>query len=429
MIGANMGLLDYDFAKALNSDQGRLGLGLLAAAGPSQMGFGQRLQSALGYVQGQQDRDMQKQMQQFQMQDLMAQAQKRKRDAEMQAQTDAEEKAVNELAKRFMTQPTAARSATDDINAALPDYMRISPTPGAPSQAGGFDQKAFLQNLPSVLNPLKAMEYTKNFAPKEEEAFTLGEGQIRYKGDKVIAQGPKKVPELPSAVREYEYAQSQGYQGSFNDFQTAQKKAGASNISMKVDNKMGESLASQVGGMAKDSRIQTQGAVKMFDAADRIEKALASNKVTAGPMANQIQTVKQFAQVIGGGNDDSIRQTRQVIKSLAQMSVEARKQLQGQGQVTESEAAAVAKADSGDIGDLTTGELQDLVTLTKRAANYQAKSHADLLGTLGGKEETKNLVPFYSVQGLEPLLKHSPSLPQIGAPTSIDPLVEKYRSR
>jgi len=88
-----MGLLDFDLSKALNSDRGRLGLGLLAAAGPSNQGFGQRLQSALGYVQGQQDRDrMQKEreqaaaMQQMQMQEIQSQAELRKAQAAREAQ-------------------------------------------------------------------------------------------------------------------------------------------------------------------------------------------------------------------------------------------------------------------------------------------------------------------------------------------------------
>ena len=177
---------------------------------------------------------------------------------------------------------------------------------------------------------------------------------------------------------------------------------------------MGESLASQVGPMLKDSTIQTQGAMKMFYAADRLGKALDSNLVTAGPFASKIQTAKQLAQVIGGGNDQSIRQTQQAIRSLAQMAVESRKQLQGQGQVTETEAAAVARADAGDIDGLTTGELRDLVTLTKRAAHLQAKAHTEKLSNLSSKEETKGLVPFYNIRGVEPLLQHNPELPNIG---------------
>jgi hypothetical protein len=129
-------------------------------------------------------------------------------------------------------------------------------------------------------------------------------------------------------------------------------------------------------------------------------------------------TVKQLVQVVGGGSDDSIRQTRQVIKGLAQMALESRKELQGQGQVTESEAAAAAKAEAGDLDSLTTGELKDLATLTKRAAHFRAQSHQSQVNALGSMEGTRATVPFYSVRGIEPLLKHNPQLPQIGGAPS-----------
>ena len=124
--------------------------------------------------------------------------------------------------------------------------------------------------------------------------------------------------------------------------------------------------------------------------------------------------MRQFAQAIGGGDDAKIRQTQQVLRSLAQMSVEARKQLQGQGQVTESEAKAVARADAGELDELTLGELRDLVALTKRSSHYQAAAHQQMVDTAMSKPETAGLVPFFRVQGMEPLLKHNPQLPQIG---------------
>ena len=190
---------------------------------------------------------------------------------------------------------------------------------------------------------------------------------------------------------------------------------GATNIGMpRIEVKMGDSVAGQIGPMAKDSRTQAQGAVGMFDSADRIQKALDSGKVSAGPFTTQINTVKQLVQKVGGGSDEGIRQTRQVIKSLAQMAVEARKELAGQGAVTENEAAAVARAEAGDINDLTTGELQDLVTLTKRAAHLRAKSHQNLIDSMSANDGTRGTVPFYQVRGMDRLLQHSPGLPQIG---------------
>lgn len=273
------------------------------------------------------------------------------------------------------------------------------------------------------------MDVLKGMQPKGEEYKVVGDALVGIgpEGVREAYRGAPKPESMPSAVREYEYARGQGYKGSFQDFQIEQRKAGATNIGMpKIEVKMGESVAGQIGPMAKDSRIQAQGAVGMFDSADRIQKALDSGKVSAGPFTTQIQTVKQLVQKVGGGNDEGIRQTRQVIKGLAQMSVEARKELQGQGQVTESEAAAVAKAESGDINDLTTGELQDLVTLTKRAAHMRARNHQNIIESMNGSEATKGMVPFYQVQNMDKLLKHSPQLPQIGGGNAVDEALKKY---
>lgn len=337
--------------------------------------------------------------------------------AEAQAQRARAEQA-RQLFGRFTTQPQPANPA-DPV-------MGVDATLAQPA---GFDLPGYAMALGSV-DPGQAINLLGSLQ-KEDKPQIVSPGQSIVKGGRVVYQAPDKPEKvsLPTAVQEYEYARAQGYQGTFADWDMARKKAGATKVENRIDNKMGDSTAGQIGPMAKDSRIQAQGAVQMFDAADRIGKALDSNKVTAGPLASQIQTVKQLVQVIGGGNDESIRQTRQVIKSLAQMSVEARKQLQGQGQVTESEAAAVAKADAGDINDLTPGELRDLVTLTKRAAHFRAKEHANILQNMESNDATRPTVPFYRVQGLEPLLNHNPQLPQIGGGSAVDSLVNKYRSK
>ena len=341
-----------------------------------------------------------------------------------QAQADAQLARDNEA--KFRTSIASPQQAM--LDNAMADGR--GPTVDNAARLAPVDQRS--QQLWQAMNmgQIKPMEYLSAIT-KDDAPVKLAEGETLYSGKasgyKPLAVGKPKASDQPAAVREYEYAKGQGYGGTFEQFQLDQRKAGATNIGLpKIEVKTGESVAGQVGPMAKDSRTQAQGAVSMFDAADRIQRALDSNKVSAGPLTTQIQTVKQLVQKVGGGNDDGIRQTRQVIKSLAQMSVEARKQLQGQGQVTESEAAAVAKADSGDINDLTTGELQDLVTLTKRAAHFTAQSHKQMLDSLGANEATKGLIPFYQVRNIEPLLKHSPQLPQIGGTSALDSALQQY---
>lgn len=282
--------------------------------------------------------------------------------------------------------------------------------------------KQLREQIPEPMRPMFDMNPEGFLAQlnKEEEAYTLTPGAVRYKGERKIAEAPveRKAPEgMQWGVNGLEAIP--GYVQMKSQIAAAGRPA----ITLpKIEVKMGESVASQVGPMMKDARVSADGAVKMFDAADRIEKAVDSGLVSAGPLTSLTMPVKQFF----AGSTDNVRQTRQVIKSLAQMSVEARKQLAGQGQVTESEAAAVAKADAGDINDLTVGELKDLVTLTKRAAHFTAKSYNEQLRNLDANEGTKNLVPFYNVRGLDPLINHSPQLPQIGGQNRINDLLKKY---
>jgi hypothetical protein len=354
---------------------------------------------------------LQKQIQEMQMRQQQMALEKSQRD-------DAMEQQLADAARNSFRTPEMARA------------MSMGPTIDGgpvPDVMPGFDKDAFLQRAYTI-NPMKAVSleqaWAKNTSPI---AVAPGASLVDRKTMKPVFTAPDKADKPPSSVQEYQFAQGQGYKGTFEQFQKDQKQAGANNVQVRVDNKMGESLAGQIGPMVKDSRTQTDGAVKMFDAADRIERALNSNQVLAGPGSTQLQTVRQVIQKIGGGSDEGIRQTRQVIKSLAQMSVEARKQLAGQGQVTETEAAAVAKADAGDINDLTVGELKDLVTLTKRASHYTAQGHANMLKELQSNPATAGLVPFYQVPRMDTLLNHKPTLPQIGKQPALEDILNKYR--
>ena len=398
-----MGLLDQ-FDNALNSDGGQRALSLLAAAGPSAtpQSFGQRLYGALQMDRERkaedEDRKARKQMQAMQMQALLAQAEARK-----------QQQAQEQQRRNYLGSVDPSAGPAMPFSAAQAFANNVTP-----------QEIAMLQ--PQGENPLAGFDKIspKDYTPESLQEF------VRTRNPAVL-RAAQKEDKTPADWQLYQLSGAPQRGVGFDQWDQARRRAGATNIGMpKIDIKMGDSVAGQVGPMVKDSKIQAGGAVKMFDAADRIEKALDSKLVTTGPLASKIQTVKQFAQAVSGGNDASIRQTQQVIRSLAQMSVEARKQLQGQGQVTESEAAAVNKADGGDIDSLTTGELRDLVALTKRAAHFSAKSHAELVKNMESNEGTRGAAPFYRVQGIDPLLNYTPTLPQIGGSKMIDDLVNKY---
>jgi len=80
---------------------------------------------------------------------------------------------------------------------------------------------------------IPASDYIKSLLP-DTEAYTLGEGQVRIKGGKEVARGPEKRVEQPSAVREYEFARTQGFEGSFQDWVMSQKRAGAPSVAVNM---------------------------------------------------------------------------------------------------------------------------------------------------------------------------------------------------
>ncbi len=176
-------------------------------------------------------------------------------------------------------------------------------------------------------------------------------------------------------------------------------KSGASNVSVKVDAKLGEGLANQVGPMMKDSAGAAEGAARQIDAANRIVGAVDSNKLFAGPGAETRLTVAQISDTLGiGGNTNAekIANTRQVLQGLSQLTLQGRQQMRGQGAITENESKLAERATSGDI-NMTPAEIRQLANAAKRAANYMQSEHQRKLNVMRQNPNLAGMVPFYDV--------------------------------
>lgn len=153
-------------------------------------------------------------------------------------------------------------------------------------------------------------------------------------------------------------------------------KAGASNVTVNAGNTLGTSLAGGVGEILKTSQTQAQGALQTIDTANQIRDAISSGKVMAGPTTS----LKVWAAQAFGGDQNKLNETRKAIQGLAKLTLAARSQLKGQGQISDYEGKVLAKATSGEIDDLSVGEIDTLAQLADRAARLQIKSNADTLG-------------------------------------------------
>lgn len=367
---------------------------LLESGGPSTtpIGTGQAIgRSLLAYQQGS-DLAMQRKLREAQIAKMMQQQEDEKNQREF----------FSGAASRFA--PTAQQQALAQNGGPTIAAAEAMPTlQDQPMDMGGLYRGMLA--VPGM--ETAGIAGMQRFAKEQAEAnapIKLGEGDTLL-DPKTMQPVYTGGPKLPWYVERGAGGQPGSINPLYRDFEMMKARAAAPSV--KVDVKTGESIGTQVGPMLKDSKTRASGAVKMFDSAERLEKALASGKVSAGPFASQTMTVKQFIYKTTGGNAEDIKQTRQTIRALSEMAVEARKELQGQGQVTESEAKAVEKAESGNIDDMTTIELGELAKLTKRASNYRVRAHQDMVDEVGRRPDTKGLTPFYKVPGAERVLKYT----------------------
>ena len=177
--------------------------------------------------------------------------------------------------------------------------------------------------------------------------------------------------------------------------------AGAGRNITYVGNK---SIAEQVGPMMKELQGNVQAAVKTEDFANNIIKAIDTNKLYAGTGANVRLGVAQIADTVGIGGKDlqtKISNTRQTMQGLAQLTLQGRQQMRGQGAITENESKLAERAISGDI-TFTPTEIKQLANAAKRSADYTYKNYESKLDEMAKSEDTRGLVPYYQVPRMTP---------------------------
>lgn len=218
-------------------------------------------------------------------------------------------------------------------------------------------------------------------------------------GKELVPQLVKSViPEVPSEVRQFEYAQKNP---EFAQYQVGLKKAGAPNVTTI----MGKSIAGEVGPMMKEAQASALAAVKAEDSANRIIQAIDTNKIYTGAGANVRLGAAQVANTLGmGGNtlEEKIGNTRQAMQGLAQLTLEGRKQMRGEGQITNQESQLAERAISGDIS-FTPGEIKQLANAAKRASDYTYNVYQTKVGEMAKNPDTAGLVPYYQVPRMTPM--------------------------
>lgn len=323
------------------------------------------------------------------------------------------------LAGQIMANPTTENAIA--IHKQFAQYSGQDPTQGiAQIQAMNGDPQAIYNWAAG-----HAVEADK-LLPKLE-SFSLGNVQRRQLTNPLTGQAISQQ-DIPMGMTPEQQANSPFTIGSdgkpvanipAQQFQLSKSKAGAQNTNVRIDNKVGEGIAKEVGPMMAASKGAAEGALQQLDVASRIDSAINSGKLYAGPGANARLAVSQVANILGiGGKDnaETLSNTRTAIQSLAQFSLTGRSALKGQGQISDYEGKLLAKATSGDITDLTVPELKVIVGTAKRVSQAQIKNHQRNMQIMRNKPSLSDVADFYDVPAVNESTQTEtakPSLDQI----------------
>ena len=365
----SQGLLNLGFALLQSSrgqpGQGRPSLGqVLGQAGPVGL---QAYQQSF-------DRTLQDALRGMQVKDLLA-----KRD---------EEKRMREAQQTFQQRVAAA-------------------TTMQPTRQGVLDTQSNID--PSLLEGMSAQQVI-GMAPKTQQVTDQGAADravldylrvaspVEYA--KLVAKEPKA---LPASIQEYNFAVGQGFRGTFQDFVTEQKKAGApsTTITLPGDKKMAEVLGAKGAERLDTSLTQAQEAQSTIQNINELRPILEQG-VFSGPLSAAPRAVAQIASSLGVTGKDTkelLERTAIAMQGLAKFELSAAAAMRGQGAITENERMLIQRAAGGRLDQFTAPEVQALLTAMEKTANYRIGSHNRQLDVLrrSSSPEVRDLLPFYEL--------------------------------
>ena len=235
------------------------------------------------------------------------------------------------LAERMRTDRSSDMSAMVKAMQGSPGGMQADAADNvtqAPAVAAGrLDPSVIGQMRSPQMQQMAMQQLIAQMQPKAPIKAGPGDQLIdptTFKPVATIPFKPDKPAEQPAAIREYEYAQKQGFKGSFQDFQIAQKKAGATtvNVSQSTEKKYGEQFAGQIAKADSDMRDAAIKAPQLAERSNQIKQLLASGNVKTGTAADFRLQFAKAAQLAGFG-DGSAAATEQVSVALAQNTLDA----------------------------------------------------------------------------------------------------------
>lgn len=208
--------------------------------------------------------------------------------------------AQQQIAQQLTNLPVMAGGNADALSpqqaAQAGSFPAAPPQPQARAQMGQGGQPSIQQIMQVMSNPWLSDSQKQIAGVLLEQQIKQADPLTKLQLEKARLDIEKaRNPELPNEVQEYEYAKRQGFEGSFVDFQLAQKKASATTVTTNVGggdkfyDELDKKQAEVFSGLS-DAGIQGRSKLAQIDS---LEQVLAQAE-TGG-----LAVVKQFAGEYG----------------------------------------------------------------------------------------------------------------------------------
>jgi hypothetical protein len=256
----------------------------------------------------------------------------------------------------------------------------------------------------SVLRPLEARA---RLMTKEEQvqAGLPEQGRYQVKADGTFDLVPGTAPKetaTPASIQEYNFARSEGFTGSFQDWKEAQKPAG---VTVSVG---GETFAKEFGkGTATNIQDSYNQAKAAQDTLTRIQdlRPVIKQGVFAGPLSTSQRTVAQIASKLGttgADTEDTLRRTAEAMQGLAQFELNAAAAMRGQGAITENERMLIQRAAAGRLDQFTAPEVLTLLDALEKTNKFKVQGYQKTFKQLEKSPEAAQFIDFYRLPELPP---------------------------
>lgn len=391
-------------AQALYALAGRLFQG-----GNTGASIAQGLQAGQQAYKGAMQGALQEQLQNAQLQEMLKKRQEEQMAKQLfmrgykPAVAGVESKPVEEDGRYLGETPAvAAQPSRFDISSVAPELIAL----------GGAGQ-AYLKNALDLQQAMAGKTQTL-----AEGAKLVRENPLTGKVE-TIAEGQPKEKATPAEIQGYNLAKTQGYTGSFLDYQTALKKAGVQNTIVNVAGKTFASEFSKGAGEAVNNAFASaQGAVGTLGRIETLKPILESGKLFSGTLGNSQVAGARIADALGiGGKDNAerLQNTSLAMQQLAGLELNAAEAMKGQGAITENERGLIKRAAAGDLMNMTAKEVTTLLGGLEKTANYKISIHESNLKRLKQNPDLAAVAQYYEL----PTVPQTPALENVGLPAGV----------